>query len=140
MPYLGRVLAGRKRGCEVAYPRLIRTLLFGTLALMSYTAAAVADDHYGAIAYSTDNGKYGYTYDYGTLASAEADALRNCSAASCQVVLWFKNSCGALAIGNGYAYGAAWANNRGDAETSAMTFCSQNGTGCNIAQWVCTSQ
>jgi Domain of unknown function (DUF4189) len=115
-------------------------VLFGMLALVFWASAAVAADHYGAIAYSTDNGKYGYTYDYGTLASAETDALKNCADRSCQVVLWFKNRCGALAIGNGYAYGAAWANNRGDAEASAMTFCSQNGTGCNIAQWVCTSQ
>jgi Domain of unknown function (DUF4189) len=124
----------------VAYLKLLRTLLFGVPALVFWTAAAVAADHYGAIAYSTDNGRYGYTYDYGTLASAQADALKNCNDGSCQVVLWFKNSCGALAIGNRYSYGAAWANNRGDAETSAMTFCSQNGTGCNIAQWLCTSQ
>jgi Domain of unknown function (DUF4189) len=124
----------------MAYLKLIRLAVFVALLLMAGAVLAFADDHYGAIAYSTNNGRYGYTYDYSTQASAEAEALKNCGDLSCTIILWFKNSCAALAIGDGYSYGVAWASGRGDAETSAMTYCSQNGKGCSIAQWVCTSR
>jgi hypothetical protein len=127
-------------GCEVTNLKSIGLVVFGTLALMSGVVTAFADDHYGAIAYSTNNGRYGYTYDYATQASAETDALKNCADGSCTIVIWFKNTCAALAIGDGFAYGVAWANDKGDAEASAMTFCSQNAKGCNIAQWICTSR
>ena len=110
------------------------------LAVISSAVTAAADDHYGAIAYSTDNGMYGYTYDYTALSSAEMDALKNCGDAACMIILWFKNSWGALAIGDGNAYGAATAASKDDAETSAMTFCSQQAKNCKVAQWVCSSQ
>ena len=120
--------------------RPVLVLGVALLALVSWSKSTLANDHYGAIAYSPTNGKYGYTYDYGTRASAEEAALRNCNDADCRLVLWFVNACGALAIGDGYAWGAGWASSQSEAENIAMSYCNREAQGCSIARWVCTSR
>ncbi|XDE63798.1 DUF4189 domain-containing protein [Arthrospira platensis BEA 1257B] len=78
------------------------------------TGAIVAQnrDHYGAIATSTTNPAiWGYSHDYPTLAQAQRYALEYCGQADCQIRVWFKNGCGAIAT-NGSNIGSAWAVNR----------------------------
>src|SRR3989338_5865201 len=54
---------------------------------------------YGAIAYSKRNGAYGYSHGWTSRKKAEKVALKNCSdnGSGCKSVVWFYNSCGAVA-------------------------------------------
>lgn len=53
---------------------------------------------YGAIAYSKENGAYGYSHGWTNQEKAEKIALTNCSkhGPGCKSVVWFYNSCGAV--------------------------------------------
>ncbi len=115
-----------------------RAPILAAAALLFWAGTARADDNYGAIAFSQDDGSYGYAYDYDSRASAESQALAKCGTDSCSVVLWFMNACGALATGDGNAYGTGWASSRGEAERIAMSNCEANG--CSILAWVCTTR
>lgn len=106
-------------------------------AQMGGTAQA---DNYGAIAFSRDTGGHGYSYDYGSRAAAENSALERCPAADCTVVIWFRNACGALAVGTGNGYGTGWASSRAGAETIAMNGCNGYTTGCSVRAWSCTTR
>jgi serine/threonine-protein kinase len=67
-----------------------------------------AKNNYGAIAYSPSTHAIGWSYDYGSHAAAEDAALVNCrkQANDC-VTHWFRDACGALAVGP-KGYGMAW--------------------------------
>ncbi len=119
---------------------IVRATALASLTLLLWTAPSRADDHYGAIAYSTDTGKYGYSYDYGSRGDAEQRALNECGESGCSVVLWFRNACGALATADDHSYGTAWATSRGEAENTAMSYCNKYSSRCSIARWVCTSR
>lgn len=109
----------------------------GTAALAQSVGAA----SYGAIAFSPRNGAFGYSYNYGTRDEAEARALRECRVrgGGCRLMVWFRNACGALAVGEGYAYGWAWASSRGEARGRAMEECRARTRGCDIRVLVCTA-
>ena len=111
-------------------------------AVMAGSVPLAAAANFGAIAYSNTTGAYGYSYDYGSRRSAEQAALANCrsNGSGCKVVIWFQNSCGALAIGSDFGWGAAWASSRSQAERSAMRYCRQNSSGCHIAAYSCTTR
>jgi hypothetical protein len=78
---------------------------------------------YGAIAYSTSTRAYGFAYNYSTRAQAESAALGYCAQSDCGVVVWFSNSCGALAT----APTGQWATGLGSsgdfAQASALAAC-----------------
>jgi hypothetical protein len=113
--------------------------LAGLLLLMVWSAQAAADDRYAAIAFSQDSGADGYGNDYGSRSDAEGRALGECGN-GCQVVLWFRNACGALAVGEDNGYGTGWASSRRAAENTAMSNCNSNAAGCSIKRWVCTTR
>ncbi len=119
---------------------IVRAAGLAAFVLLAWTAPSMAEDHYGAIAYSTDSGRYGYSYDYDSRAAAEERAVSECNDSSCTAVLWFRNACGALATGDGHAYGTGWASDRSEAENTAMSYCNKNGTNCSITRWVCTTR
>ncbi|MDY7055462.1 DUF4189 domain-containing protein [Limnospira fusiformis] len=103
------------------------------------TGAIVAQnrDHYGAIATSTTNPAiWGYSHGYPTLAQAQRYALEYCGQADCQIRVWFKNGCGAIAT-NGSNIGSAWAVNRAEAEARSIVACGQGD--CKIEVWACTT-
>ncbi|MDX2211986.1 MAG: DUF4189 domain-containing protein [Oculatellaceae cyanobacterium bins.114] len=108
------------------------------------TTQALAVDKFGAIAYSEATQGYGYSRDYANQSDAETRALRECEAASrsgdCQVLLWFRNACGALATAPNGAYGSGWGINRSIAEGYAVETCSAYGQGCAPVMWVCNSR
>jgi hypothetical protein len=99
---------------------------------------AVAQDRHGAIAFSKSSGAHGWSYDYPTRSSSERAALDKCGSDDCKVVTWFRNACGALAVGEGNAYGATWGNSRQAALTRAMRACNSVAEGCKSVRWVCT--
>ncbi len=103
---------------------------------------ADARDMHGAIAFSQTTGAIGWSYDFSTRGGAENRAMSECRkhGGGCRVATWFKNACGALAVGNGNAYGGSWAANRFEAESKAMSLCSAESRNCTVRRWVCTGQ
>ena len=70
---------------------------------------AEVSNYFGAIAYSPKTQSYGYGVDLPSNDTAQTVALSNCtrSAGDCVVVVYFRNGCGALAIGKD-GYGGGW--------------------------------
>lgn len=98
-----------------------------------------SEDNYGAIAYSTSSGNYGYSYDYSSQWEAEQAALDRCNDDDCEILVWFANNCAALAKGRagiGYAYG----NSQAEAESLALDKCSDHTSGCRVLCWACNSR
>ena len=125
---------------KMSHSTLIQVLTLAIwVALLSWSTAALADDNYGAIAFSQSTGNYGFSYDYDSRASAEARAREKCGDHNCTVVLWFVNACGALATGDGNAYGTGWASSRREAENIAMSNCRGEASGCSVIRWACTT-
>ena len=99
-----------------------------------------AAQNYGAIAYSPSTHAVGWAYDYGSRDAAEEAALVNCrkQANDC-VTHWFRNACGALAVGSA-GYGMAWGADRDVAESNAIRSCQRWTMDCAIKQWACTTR
>jgi hypothetical protein len=96
---------------------------------------------FGAIAYSPATGVHALTTDHGSQEEAERAALASCAqrAKDCKVPLWFRNACGALAVGpNGY--GTGWGVDQGLAESYALKSCAQYSKNCTIRRWACTTR
>lgn len=113
------------------------------IVLVTARASPALADNYGSIAYSPQSGASGWSYDHSTRRSAEAKALRNCKqhAADCEIVVWFVNSCGAVAVGvdNSRLYAGTWAGSRAAAERAALAACAKLGSACRIDTWTCSS-
>jgi uncharacterized caspase-like protein len=105
------------------------------------TAAIPSHDRYGAIAYSPSTAAQGWAYDLSSQAEAESVALAKCRehATDCIVPIWFRNACGALAVGSS-GYGAGWGNDQKTAEGTALQTCSKYSGNCGIRRWVCTTR
>ncbi|MGB3191179.1 DUF4189 domain-containing protein [Lyngbya sp. PCC 8106] len=113
-------------------------LFVATEILVSPIASAQPSDSYGAIAITPDGQVWGYAYDYPSREQAEQRALEECGESNCQVQVWFKNACGAVAKNEEGKLGWAWADTRKQAEASAVAAC---GTGtCRIETWACTTR
>jgi len=109
------------------------------LALLAGAGPALADS-YGAIAYSPSTGATGWSYAYNSRGDAETVARRNCdsSANDCRVAIWFRDACGAVAVGNRGGWGSGWGGDGREAQRKAINSCSQNTGGCRIIRWQCS--
>jgi serine/threonine-protein kinase len=100
-------------------------------------------EYYGAIAYSPSTRAYGWAYDYASRGGAKERALAQCQrhadANDCVVPVWFRNACGALAIGAD-GYGTGWGVSRKLAESYAIQSCGRYSDGCSVVRWVCTTK
>lgn len=96
------------------------------------------NDRFGAIAYSSSTGKTGNSWNYSRSADAHNAALASCDQDDCKVAIWFKNACGALAVGNNGCWEAHWGVSRSDAENKSLNSCSQRCSDCKIISWACT--
>jgi serine/threonine-protein kinase len=104
-------------------------------------SAALAQDYFGAIAYSPRTGAHGWAKDYPSRDAAERAALSICRkhASDCRAVLWFRNACGALATGAG-GPGWAWAETQLLADNEAMKLCAKHSSACTVKRRVCTTR
>jgi len=120
---------------------LLVLAVVGQAALLAPTAA-VARDYYGAIAYSQSTRSHGYSYDYRSRAAAEQRAYNECAqyGAGCRIAVWFRNACGALAVGRDGGWGTGWHRTRSGAQANAIRKCSSVSHGCRVIRWVCTTR
>ena len=88
---------------------------------------------WGAIAYSTKTGAYGYAVDYATKRAAETEAHRICGT-NCDLVRSFRNGCAAVATRE-KRVASDTGSSRGIAEAKALKKC---GDRCTVAVWACT--
>ena len=109
------------------------------LALAALATEASAARHgkrqlWGAIAYSSSSGAYGYAVDRKTKRDAESEAFRQCG--DCDVIKTFRDSCGAIAEKPARF---AWETGASQqiVERKALQKC---GSECRIAVWACTSE
>ncbi len=116
-------------------------LMMAGLAVTLVAAEAAARNYYGAISYSQRTRSHGYSYDYGSRASAEQSAYNKCSqyGGGCKIAVWFRNACGALAVGQDGGWGSGWNANRPGAEAAALNSCNSVSYGCRVIRWVCTT-
>lgn len=118
--------------------KMIKTLCVGVFLLVATDSWAV-----GSLAIDSNQGdQWGFSYNHATVSDAEQRALRECGS-GCRIVKTFSNECAAFAADQAYgstAYGWATASSRGQAQQSAMNYCSkQGGTQCQVRVWACDS-
>jgi serine/threonine-protein kinase len=116
----------------------VALLLVG--ALLAFTTATHAASHvkksvYGAIAYEPTRRAVGYSYDFKSAREAKIEALKQCGEPTCEVLVSFRNACGAVARGPAKTFAATGAT-RAEAETRALRRCGDGK--CAIAAWACT--
>jgi serine/threonine-protein kinase len=110
--------------------------IVGALALAS--EEALAADTYAAIAYSTENGYYGYANRYPTRDQAEERALQECGE-SCEVVMWVRNECAVLVTGKSNGYGANRSADEDEAVAGAIAQCELYTTDCTNIVMTCSA-
>ena len=100
---------------------------------------AAARGVFAAISYSQDTGSWGSAWNYKNKLEAEQSALRECSkyGSGCEVVMWTRNACAALATSPGNGYGSAWAESKYLAERKALNLCNKSNQSCSIQTTVC---
>ena len=109
---------------------------FGLLALQAL--GAEGGDRHGVIAFSqgADGGHaWGIAWSYDSEAGAEARAIEECGGqggGNCVQVGWFRNACGALAVGGGNGFGAGWGDTKAAAERDALSECEFRNASCRV--------
>ncbi len=106
---------------------------------MLLSVSVEARNYYGAISYSPSTGAYGYSYDYTSKRGAQRAARKQCGYRDCKKSLWFRNACGALAVGNN-GYGTGWGSTKSRARRAALRSCRKYSRGCRVKRWVCTTR
>jgi predicted secreted Zn-dependent protease len=95
------------------------------------------DNHFQAIAFSPSSGAFGFSFNQSTQAEAEALAISYCKKSDCKSVIWSRDTCASLAVGDRNAYGTAWQKERKAAETQALANCRKFGKNCKIRTTTC---
>jgi uncharacterized protein DUF4189 len=120
----------------------VRTIagLLVLLALLIAAVDAVAARQgnrqlWGAIAYSTKTGSYGFAVDRRTRREAEMEAFRQCGS-NCDLIRTFRDACGAVAAKPNRVSSDTGAS-REIAQMKALKKC---GSDCAIKVWACTSE
>ncbi len=121
--------------------KTLTLLVMAGLAVTLAAGEAAAQNYFGAISYSQTTRSHGYSYDYGSRSAAEQRAYNECAqyGGGCKIAVWFRNACGALAVGQDGGWGAGWNANRPGAEAAAINSCNSVSYGCSVIRWVCTT-
>jgi Domain of unknown function (DUF4189) len=90
---------------------------------------------WGAIAYNSKSGAFGYAVDLKTKREAETEAFRQCG--DCDVIKTFRDSCGAIAERPKKFVWETGAS-REIVERKVLQKC--GGAECKIVVWACTSE
>lgn len=101
-------------------------------------------DNFGAIAFSSSTEIFGFSHDFGAREAAESRAVSECrkagGAEDCESVVWFNQTCGALASDGDGTYGADWAATRKEAESKANANCQKyTGKPCTVRKSLCAN-
>jgi Domain of unknown function (DUF4189) len=101
-------------------------------------------DNFGAIAFSSSTEIFGFSHDFTTRGAAEKRAVSECRKAGgaddCESVVWFNQSCGALASDGDGAYGSDWAATRKEARSKAKANCQKHtGKSCAVRKSLCAN-
>ena len=133
----------RSVGCLGKYSAMKRVKLLCWLMLCLMVVAsspASAQSLYGSIAFSEEYGggyAWGMAWSYGTLSEAQNNAISECrrkGGTNCGEIVWFRDACGALAIGDNGGYGSGWGTSYGIAQQYALNTCQSYGNrNCRIA-------
>jgi serine/threonine-protein kinase len=129
----------RATSLQTDWPTGMRTVCFAITIMIATTATAHAQ-YYGAIAISTTTSSLGWAYNMPSRAAAETVAISKCGVDDCRVGTWFRNACGAVAIGDGGGWGASWGNTKNGAIERAINACSQNTENCEWKRVICTAR
>ena len=112
-------------------------------AMVLSASPASAQDRYGSIVFSQeDDGGYawGMAWSYDSRSSAKNKALDECQSrggSSCSEISWFRNACGALAVGDDNGYGAGEGTTAHDAEYLALKGCREHNFNCSLVITKC---
>ena len=121
---------------------MLRVSQLGILLAFAFLSGpALAADYFGAIAYSPSKRAHGWAKDHPSRKAAEQAAIKGCGkyATDCTSVLWFKNACGAIALGPKGA-GWAWDQTQSAADNGALNACAKHSKACTVKQRVCTTK
>ena len=107
-------------------------------------SGAATGDLHGSIAFSQlDGGGYAFGIAWNALGreAARRSAVEECGrrggGGGCSEAGWFRNACGAIAIGDANGYGTGWGENTGEAESSALSRCRSANANCRVAMSRC---
>jgi len=119
----------------------LKTAMMASAIVIMTAGTSFSADQFGAIAFSTTTGAFGFSYDHGSRRDAENRAMSECRSRSggCKVAIWFKNACGSVATGTN-GWGSAWAGSRQKADRAALNNCSKHTRNCKVLAWTCTSR
>jgi serine/threonine-protein kinase len=99
-------------------------------------AAPAAAEQYLAIAFSQSSGAYGYYHRAASRDRAEEGALQECGP-GCEVVIWARDACAALAVGRGNGYGTFWSTDENGVANGAVAECEKTASGCEFKVMTC---
>ena len=106
--------------------------------VVGMSAPLHAEDLHGSIAFSqeSDGGHvWGIAWSFESSVSAAAEAINQCRASGgtrCAEAGWFREACGALAIGDGNGYGTGWGATAAAAEQDALAQCRAVNDNCRV--------
>ena len=116
------------------------------MALGSVPGTANAGDLWGSIYFSMNSttGQYagGLSWSYDSHTGARRGARQACSeqgGIGCREIAWFRNACGAIAVGQ-RDYGAGWGNSLSAARRISIAKCQKSAANCRIIEARCAKQ
>ncbi len=114
---------------------LLYALMLAPDALAAKVAQKKGKGPWGAVAYDSKTGAFGFASDFASKRAAESEAFRLCGS-DCDILKSFRDTCGAIAARPRRAVSDTGAS-RAIAERKALTKC--GGDACKIAVWACTT-
>ncbi|MEI6097912.1 MAG: DUF4189 domain-containing protein [Alphaproteobacteria bacterium] len=107
-----------------------------TVALSLGAAPAMADNVFGAIAFSASTGKFGWVKNTADKVAAQSEAVAQCGVEDCATIVTFPN-CAAISVGDGFGMGFSADTSLAKAEETALTQCDGFTTNCIISASLC---
>lgn len=120
----------------------IAFILMASLLFVTSASTAHAKNKFGAIAISPSSKAMGWSFNYNSKWKANQVALNKCRkyASDCKIGVWFRNACGAVAVGTNGGWGAHWGNSVKSAKWKAKKTCRKYDSYCQVKRWVCTDR
>lgn len=122
----------------------LRSAGLPALAALFFSTSAFATT-FGAIGYSPSTQTLTLQSQCDSQEECENGVLKSCreqssDPGSCQVLLWFRDACGAFARSSSGAYGSGWGTDEDIATGYAINVCREHGgTDCRSNTYVCST-